>query len=270
MAAKQTLTVLDRATLAHISKAHYSVKTATTEIIGTNKKADVLRILRTQRLLDYNGAGTAHEIQPAGCRYFVTDSERRQSNQQLVPHANLPAIWKEKPGSEVYISGRAALELKRDHFDSRLMTLIEPPRLSRRRGMQVEELLSKIENLDELPVTDEEDLPIQEQLFCDSFWMKKAMRMMERGNEQGGRALAYLVQPRTMAILNETAQRAGVSFRREERHDHLHLFCSYRMRWLLEEGMIFADKAMKEEYLEVVADMTAEKFLGFSPEAALL
>jgi len=269
MAAKQTLTVLDRATLAFIAKSHYSIKTATTDIIGTNKKADVLRVLRTQRLLDYNGAGTAHEIQPAGHRYFVSDGDRRLSNQQLVPHAKLPNIWQEKPGTEVYISGRAALELKRDHFDSRLMALIEPPRQSRRRGLQVEELLAKVDNLDDLPLADGEDVPVQEYLDNDP-WMQHAIRMMERGNEQGGRALAYLVQPRTMALLNETGQRAGVNLNRDGREEHLLTFCSYRMRWLMGEDMVFASKAMQAEYLDMVAAMTAEKFLGFSPEAALL
>lgn len=266
--AKRTLTVLDRATLEFLSKAHYSVKTASTEIIGTNKKPDVMRVLRTQGLLDYSGAGTEHEILEPGHRYFVTDTDRRNSaNSQLVPHAKLPGIWNEKPGTEIFISGRNALELKRDHFDKRIMDIIDPPRASRRNGLRMDELLAKLDSLDELPITTDEDVPLSEQLPENNRWLDMAQQMATSGNEAGARALQYLSLPRTMAMVNELGKRAGINLSGTGREQHLYRFCSFRMRWLMDSGLVFPSEELLQQYLDQVAEMTAELFLGYSPEA---
>jgi hypothetical protein len=267
--AKRILTVLDRATLEFLSKAHYSVKTASTEIIGTNKKPDVMRVLRTQGLLEYSGAGTEHEILEPGHRYFVTDGDRRNSNGQLVPHAKLPGIWNEKPGTEIFISGRNALELKRDHFDKRIMDIIDPPRASRRNGLRMDELLAKLDSLDELPVTTDEDVPLSEQLPESNRWLDMAQEMAIEGNEAGARALQYLSNSRTMAMVNELGKRAGINLGGPGREQHLYRFCSFRMRWLMDSGMVFPNEQLLQQYLDQVAEMTAELFLGYSPEAVM-
>ena len=267
---KRVLSVLDRVTLEYLSKAHYSVKTASTEIIGTNKKPDVMRVLRTQGLLEYSGAGTEHEILESGHRYFVTDTDRRNSsNSQLVPHAKLPGIWNEKPGTEIYISGRNALELKRDHFDKRIMDIIDPPRASRRNGLRMDELLAKLDSLDELPVSTDEEVPLSEQLPENSRWLDMAQSMAIDGNEAGARALQYLSSSRTMAMINELGQRAGVNLGGAGREKHLYRFCSYRMRYLLDSGLVFPSDELKQQYLDQVAEVTAEVFLGYSPEAVM-
>jgi hypothetical protein len=267
--AKRILTVLDRATLEFLSKAHYSVKTASTEIIGTNKKPDVMRVLRTQGLLEYSGAGTEHEILEPGHRYFVTDGDRRNSNSQLVPHAKLPGIWNEKPGTEIFISGRNALELKRDHFDKRIMDIIDPPRASRRNGLRMDELLAKLDSLDELPVTTDEDVPLPEQLPESNRWLDMAQEMAIDGNEAGARALQYLSNSRTMAMVNELGKRAGINLGGPGREQHLYRFCSFRMRWLMDSGLVFPNEQLLQQYLDQVAEMTAELFLGYSPEAVM-
>jgi hypothetical protein len=268
--AKRTLTVLDRVTLEYLSKAHYGVKTASTEIIGTNKKPDVMRVLRTQGLLEYSGAGTEHEILEPGHRYFVTDNDRRNSSTaQLVPHAKLPGIWNEKPGTEIYISGRNALELKRDHFDKRIMDIIDPPRASRRNGLRMDELLAKLDSLDELPVSTDEEVPLSEQLPERNAWLEMVQGMAASGNEAGARALQYLSSSRTMAMINELGQRAGVNLGGAGREQHLYRFCSYRMRYLLDCGLVFPSDELKQQYLDQVAEVTAEVFLGYSPEAVM-
>lgn len=270
MATKRTLSVLDRATLEFLSKAHYSVKTASTEIIGTNKKPDVMRVLRTQGLLEYSGAGTEHVILDAGHRYFVTDTDRRMGNSQLVPHAKLPGVWSEKPGTEIYISGRNALELKRDHFDKRIMDVIDPPRLSRRNGLRMDELLAKLDNLDELPVSSDEDVPMAEQITDADPWFELAQEMAAGGNEAGARALQYLTHRRTMAMVNELGQRAGINLHGNGREDHLYRFCSFRMRWLMDNGLVFATDDQLQSYLDQVAETTVEVYLGYSPETAMV
>ena len=270
MTTKRTLTVLDRVTLEYLSKAHYSVKTASTEIIGTNKKPDVMRVLRTQGLLEYSGAGTEHEILDPGHRYFVTDGDRRNGNSQLVPHAKLPGCWNEKPGTEIYISGRNALELKRDHFDSRIMSIIDPPRQSRRNGLRMDELLAKLDSLDELPTTADEDVPLAEQLPEQNAWLELAQQMAASGNEAGARALQYLTHRRTMAMVNELGQRAGINLSGAGREAHLYRFCSFRMRWLMDNELVFLNDDQLEEYLDQVAVTTAEVFLGYSPETAMV
>lgn len=270
MATKRNLTVLDRVTLEFLSKAHYSVKTASTEIIGTNKKPDVMRVLRTQGLLEYSGAGTEHVILDAGHRYFVTDTDRRMGNSQLVPHAKLPGIWNEKPGTEIYISGRNALELKRDHFDKRIMDVIDPPRLSRRNGLRMDELLAKLDSLDELPVATDEEVPLAEQLNEADPWFELVQQMAAGGNEAGARALQYLTTRRTMAMVNELGQRAGINLHGKGREDHLQRFCSFRMRWLMDSGLIFATDDQLQGYLDQVAETTVEVYLGYSPETAMV
>ena len=269
MPSKRTLTVLDRETLKYLSKAFYSVKTTCTEIIGTNKKPDVMRVLRTQGLLEYSGAGTEHEILDAGHRYFVSDTDRRTSNNQLVPHAKLPGIWSEKPGTEIYISGRNALELKRDYFDKRIMDVIDPPRMSRRNGLRMDELLSKLDTLEDLPVATDEEVPIAEQVNCDNPWFEIAQKMQASGNCAGARALQYLTHNRTMALINELGQRAGVNLQGKGREEHLYRFCSFRMRWLIDGGMVFINDEQKDAYLEQVADTTVERYLGYSPEMVM-
>jgi hypothetical protein len=229
-----------------------------------------MRVLRTQGLLEYSGAGTEHEILEPGYQYFTSDTDRRQTaNGQLMAVAKLPAIWGEKPGTEVYITGRNALELKRDHFDKRIMDIIDPPRASRRNGLRMDELLAKLDSLDELPTSTDEDVPMAEQLPEQNAWFEMAQEMAISGNEAGARALQYLTHSRTMAMINELGQRAGINLNGNGREAHLYRFCSFRMRWLMDSGLVFPKEQLLQQYLDQVAEMTVEVFLGYSPEMAM-
>ena len=117
------------------------------------------------------------------------------------------------------MTGRNALKLRKDHFDDLIMLLIDPPR-RRNKAISVEETLFDrfqfVESQDsfksDLFDESDEDLGILKDSVdgfnsfdIDPDWQELALRMARNGNESGARAIRYLTNPRTMALLNELA-----------------------------------------------------------------
>ena len=86
MTEKRNHKILEKITLDHIAKSTFSLKTASTEVIGTNRKHDVMRVLRSLLLIDYNSRGNEHIILELGHRYFVSDESRRKADMNLFPY----------------------------------------------------------------------------------------------------------------------------------------------------------------------------------------
>ena len=269
MTDKRNFQTLSRLGDKFTRRADISLKTACTEYIGTNRKPDVLRILRTQNLLDYASNGLSHEILDLGHEYFTSDNDRRERGDRLVQSIKLPEVWNVKPGTEIFISGLNALRLKRDYFDSRMMALIDPPKRSRLKGLRIEQILATLD-LDAISEADDEDIPVVEQVKDESDpWLNVAMSMAQMGNERAARALTYLTRKRTMAMLNETGSRVGVNLEAGQgRQEHFYRFLSHQMRALHDEQAIFISVELFDQYLDQVAATTVEAFLGFSPELA--
>ena len=278
MTEKRNHKILEKITLDHIAKSTFSLKTASTEVIGTNRKHDVMRVLRTLHLIDYNNRGNEHIILELGHRYFVSDERRRKADMNLFPYLIQGESWEDNFGSEIFMTGRNALQLKRDYFDDAIMMLIDPPKQSRRNGLRIDALLnnediSDSELLDINEVADETselDYEFVENkslvgIQSNDKWIEIASRMAASGNEAGARALAYLTRPRTMSLINELGKRVGINLKGEGREDHLYRFCSFRMRDLLKSNSIFLLHEMQDAYLDSVAELTIEKFLGFNP-----
>ena len=278
---KRNHKIIEKITLQHIERSTFSLKTASTDLIGTNKKPDVLRVLRCLGFIDYSPTGKEHIILGPGLRYLVSDKLRRKSDSNLFQYSYPVDSWDENFGSEIYITGRNALELKRDHFDNLIMMLLEPPKIARRNGLKVDALINTSINTEDDETIDIQNMNQEDEEFSFLFdsndnsykeeikdkWVDIASRMAASGNESGARALVYLSRPRTMALINELGKRVGIDLKGEARNNHLFRFCSFRMRELLKTNAIFLFQETQEDYLDAVAEMTTESYLGFNPYA---
>tara|TARA_Y100000589_G_scaffold1864_1_gene1707 strand:- start:2164 stop:3030 length:867 start_codon:yes stop_codon:yes gene_type:complete len=268
----------------YLSNATLSLKAVSKDLLQTNRIPDVLRICRTQELLDYDPTGRKHYIKEIGYEYFSSDKERREKNLSLFPFENNSDFWKNNAGSEIFLTGRSALKLRRDYFDDTIMLLIDPPR-GTNKNISVEETLFDrfqfIESQDyfepELFDESNEDFgllkdPVDEfnSFDIDPDWQELAFRMARNGNESGARAIKYLTNPRTMALLNELASRVGIDLMGDERKNLLYRFCSFQMRKLLDENGIFLISVLEDKYFDNVANFTVDLFLGFNPNSVPL
>jgi hypothetical protein len=254
-----------------INRQPLSMKTTCVEVLGTQNKTDVMRVLRTQDMLSYASGGGRHEILPAGQLYFTYDAERRAQDKQLVPDVNLGSAWKEKAGSEIYITPINALRLKKDLFDERLMHLIDPPKLVVRKGLRTRQELNQLPDLDEMlaMVGMDDDVAIEDQP-TNPFrqqWIDLLLDALAKGEKPGDdvRAGVWLTSIKTMALLNETAERADVELSNlAEARIHIEKFCSFPMMQMLE--VVFTTEASLAVYVQQVMATTAEVFLGYTPE----
>ena len=268
----------------YLSNATLSLKAVSKDLLQTNRIPDVLRICRTQELLDYDPTGRKHYIKEIGYEYFSSDKERREKNLSLFPFENNSDFWKNNAGSEIFLTGRSALKLRRDYFDDTIMLLIDPPR-GTNKNISVEETLFDrfqfIESQDyfepELFDESNEDFgllkdPVDEfnSFDIDPDWQELAFRMARNGNESGARAIKYLTNPRTMVLLNELASRVGIDLMGDERKNLLYRFCSFQMRKLLDENGIFLISVLEDKYFDNVANFTVDLFLGFNPNSVPL
>ena len=275
---------LDNVIKNYLSNSTLSLKAVSKDLLQTNRVADVLRTCRTLELLDYDPTGRKHYIKENGYSYFTSDTDRRAKNLSLFPFEDNNDFWKNNAGSEIFLTGRNALKLRKDHFDDPIMLLIDPPR-RRNKAISVEETLFDrfqfVESQDsfksDLFDESDEDLGILKDSVdgfnsfdIDPDWQELALRMARNGNESGARAIRYLTNPRTMALLNELASRAGIDLRGEESKDFLYRFCSFQMRKLLDENGIFLISSLEDRYFDNVADFTADLFLGFNPNSVPL
>jgi hypothetical protein len=251
-----------------------SLKTACVEVLGTQRKTDVLRVLRTCNILDYSAGGSRHEILGPGFRYFTYDLDRREAKQQLIPTLNLGPDWANRAGTEIYITPMNALCLKRDVLDPRVMQLLDPPSRATRNGLAADELVSEVGGdlgaLEELlSETSAEDL-LDADEDTTTGWRAQALSAMANGAEVPAhvRAGAYLENDRVRALLNETAVKVGIDLSNTQAGiEHVTNWCSFTMRQELEN--VFESDADWNRYLAGVQEMTAEAWLGYSPEFAI-
>lgn len=251
-----------------INRQPLSMKTACVEVLGTNRKTDVLRVLRTQWLLGYIKGGGCHEILPAGEFYFTHDADRRQAGKQLITSAPLGDNWADNGGSEIYITPINTFRLKKEFFDQRIMQMIDPLRPAIRNGLAASQAMAGVD-LDQLEVSAAAalDEPTSGGLQYENEAMEKLSSCMAQGEDvpPSLRAAAYLHMPRTMALLNETAERAGIDLSdRVEASEHVGRWCSYPMNELLLD--VFPNAKAWNTYLAKVSQVTAEAWLGYAPE----
>lgn len=251
-----------------INRQPLSLKTACVEVLGTNRKTDVLRVLRTQHLLGYINGGGCHEILPAGEFYFTHDADRRAAGKQLVVGAPLGDNWADSAGTEIYITPINTFRLKKEFFDQRIMQMIDPLPPAVRNGLAASQAMAGVD-LDQLEVSAAAafDEPAASGLGLDNEPMQQLSALMARGESIPAslRAAAYLHLPRTMALLNETAERAGVDLSdRKVASEHVGRWCSYPMNELLLD--VFPNAKAWNTYLAKVATVTAEAWLGYAPE----
>ena len=254
-----------------INRQPLSMKTTCVEVLGTQNKTDVMRVLRTQDMLTYVNSGGRHEILLAGQFYFTYDAERREQGKQLVPDINLGDDWQSKAGSEIYITPINALRLKKDLFDERLMHLIDPPKLAVRKGLRARQEMKQLPDLDEMLAmeTYDEEL-ISDDAPSDPFRNKCVSLLLDalaKGEKPADavRAGAWLTSTKIKALLNETAERADVELTNlSEGRTHIEKFCSYPMQQLLDQ--VLTSDAELKVYLQSVIDTPAEVFLGYTPE----
>lgn len=243
-----------------------SLKTACVEVLGTQNKTNVMRVLRTQDLIGYVNGGGRHEILERGNFYFTYDAERRAEGKQLVPGLHLPDDWAQRAGSEIYISPMNTLKLMRELFDVRMMGLIEPPKLIMRQGMKRQQQLALIEHLDEIDEEFNEVDGTPENPFRQ-MWLARLNDAIASGIDATPdiKAGLWLTRPHNMALLNETAERAGIDLTDTAAgRIHVEKFCSFPMKEIL--GHVFTSEEALSGYLASVAAMTAEVFLGYCPE----